>query len=77
MHSYFAIQKDKHYAGGWQSVVCWARESLKYDSNEVKLLMARAAEKEAQVVAVLSRDEEKIIRNGRRVKLRVLYRGKS
>ncbi len=77
MHSYFAIQKSKRYAGSWQSVVCWAREWLKFDSDEVKLLMARPGEKKAQVVAVLSRDEERLIRNGRYVKLRVLYRGKS
>ena len=72
MRSFFAKQGNAVHSGGWLSVVLWARVAVKQDEIPVQILSARAGEKFARVIAEISLDGEKLIRDGRIIKVKFL-----
>ena len=65
MKSYFAIQKSNCFSGGWGSCIQWAQESLQDNSAPIQILIARAGEKKARVIAEITLEGIRMIRQGR------------
>lgn len=72
MHCYFAIQGKHTHAGGWYSIATWATSQILLDSTTIKILKARAGEKNARVVAEITQEGMTAIENGRQVAVRSL-----
>jgi len=74
MRSYFAKQGCVINAGGWLSVLIWARGAIKQSSTPVQLLSVRGGEISAKIIAEVSRDGERIISHGRIINVKALLR---
>jgi len=72
MRSYFAAQGKRTYTGGWQAVLSWATEQAKKDPVPVKIIKARPGERQGRVVAEVTQEGIRAIRDGRQVSVRSL-----
>lgn len=72
MRCYYAKQGDSIFCGGWLSVLEWARRAVKKDSVPVQLLTIRGGERFAKVIAEVTHEGERVIRNGRTIKVKAL-----
>ena len=76
MRSYFAVQGNKLYQGGWLTVRDWGRRRIHISPLPVKLFTARGGDKHAQVIAEITPDGERCIQDGRLISLKTLLNGK-
>jgi len=81
MKSYIGKSDRLLFCGGWLHCLNWGMEQVKADKSAViKIHVARAGEKTGRVVAEITNDGIRLIRNGRYVPLsgfREVIRGKS
>ena len=73
MHSYFATQGKLTHAGGWYSVTAWASSQIQIDPTPVKILKARAGQKQARVIAEVTPEDIHSVQAGRQVAVRSLH----
>ena len=76
MRSYFAVQGNMVYQGGWITVVDWGKRRIQISPLPVKLFTARGGDKNARVIAEITLDGERVIQDGRIVSLKALLSGK-
>ena len=75
MKSYFAYVGKKAVKGGFSDCLVRGAQMVEEDEGAiVKLCCARGGEKNARILAELSRDGLRFCRSGRMVKLRTLER---
>ena len=60
---------------GWHGVLSWARVQIKCDETPIQLLRARGGDRDAVVIAEITKDDERLIQEGRRVEVRRLMHG--
>jgi hypothetical protein len=69
MVTYFAVSGREVQPGGFVACILWARERINTDPTPVKIIRARAGEREGRVVAEVTPEGERTIADGRRVLL--------
>jgi hypothetical protein len=74
MVSYFATCGRAVHSGGFVACVQWARERIKTDQAPVKIVRARAGEREGRVVVEVTQEGERTVPDGRRVPVAELRR---
>jgi hypothetical protein len=72
VHSYIALAGKATFSGSLAQCITWSREQLQAHPGPSKILKARAGERFACVVAEIAVDGERLIRDGRTVKIRKL-----
>lgn len=75
MRSYFALQGKQIFQGDWLTVLDWARQNILLDPTPVKLFTARGGERNARVIAEITRDSETSIKDGRTLSLKAFLNG--
>lgn len=75
MRTFIAMQRGSHIIGGWPTVFNWAVERIKSNQDEIKILTARGGEKEAVIVAVIDSAGIRLIRDGRKARVKTLLDG--
>jgi hypothetical protein len=77
MRTYFAVQQNKIFYGGWQQCLNWARQQIKEDLVAIQLLTARGGDKEAVIIAEVTADSERVIHGGRKMLIKGLRNGQT
>ncbi|WAK03156.1 hypothetical protein [Methylobacter sp. YRD-M1] len=77
MRTFFAVQHDKVFYGGWQQCLRWARKQIQENHTAIQLLTARGGDKEAVVIAEITADYERIIYGGRKLSIKGLKDGQA
>ena len=72
MRCYYAKQGDSIFCGSWLSVLEWARRAVKKNSVPVPLLTVRGGERFERIIAEVTQDDERLVRNGRIIKTKAL-----
>jgi len=75
MRSFFVITGSSARAGGWRECLLLAREMTQRNGSVVQIATARAGEKKARIVAEVTPSSERLIKNGRIIKIRRLRHG--
>lgn len=65
MKSYFAKQNHQVISGGFYQCLSWARERIQEHENPVLILVTRAGEKNAKIVAEIDSDGERRVIGGK------------
>ena len=74
MLTFYAVQQKAVFNSGWLGCIEWAREQLQNNPAPIQILLARAGEKTARVVAEITPNGARMIRQGREVKVKGLMR---
>ena len=70
MKTYIGVAKGAVHSGGWLGCLYWSQSQVINGVNTVKIHVARPNVKTMRVVAEVTNDGVRLIRNGRQVPLR-------
>jgi len=72
MKTYIGIAGSKIQSDGWLGCLYWSRSQVNNGAEVVKIHVARPGVKTMRVVAEVTRDGVRLIRDGRQVPLRAI-----
>jgi len=74
MKTYFCIQGNNTFVGGWINSVKWAKRQILINPSPIKILVGRAGERYARVLVEITCEGIRYISNGRSLSIKGLIR---
>jgi len=75
MRSFFALQEKQIHQGGWHDVIHWSKDQIQSNTAPIKIFTSRGGEKTAIIIAEITLDGIRKIKNGRHISLKALING--